>query len=211
MAVHQLGRIADGVARDGSLTKTVNGFIFNRTVYNLEAQAAEQCVPEGKQLIHIQAHRYTHNAAFRRFVNRQFLEQLQLLTVQVQLILGCHVGDGALAAVAADKAFAAGKDVDSEVAMVIAQTAGHALDCMDKFTQLLQVEQRCLMRCVLVAALRVQSGAVGSHKACNVGADNIQVHLLLKSAQYAVVEEGASLNNDVLADGLLAGRTDNLI
>ena len=41
MAVHQLGRIADGVAGDGSLTKTVNSFVFNRTVYNLEAQAGE--------------------------------------------------------------------------------------------------------------------------------------------------------------------------
>ena len=41
MAVHQLGRIADGVAGDGSLTKTVNCFVFNRTVYNLEAQAGE--------------------------------------------------------------------------------------------------------------------------------------------------------------------------
>ena len=112
MAVHQLGRIADGVAGDGSLTKTVNCFIFNRTMDNLEAQAGEQGIPEGKQLVHIQAHRYTHNAAFRRFVNRQFLEQLQLLTVQVQLILGRHVGDGALAAVAADKALAAGKGVD---------------------------------------------------------------------------------------------------
>ena len=121
------------------------------------------------------------------------------------------MGDGALAAVAADKAFAAGKGVNSEMAMVIAQAAGHALDCVDEFTQLLQVEQRCLMRCVLVAALCVQGSAVGSHKACNVGTDNVQIHLLLKGAQYAVIEEGASLNNDVLADGLLAGRTDNLI
>ena len=29
------------VAGDGSLTKTVNSFVFNRTVYNLEAQAGE--------------------------------------------------------------------------------------------------------------------------------------------------------------------------
>ena len=41
MTVHQLSRIADGVAGDGSLTKTVNVFVFNRTVYNLEAQAGE--------------------------------------------------------------------------------------------------------------------------------------------------------------------------
>ena len=95
--------------------------------------------------------------------------------------------------------------------MIIAQAAGHPLDGMNKFTQLLQVEQRCLMRCVLVAALRVQGGAVSSHKAGNIGTDNVQIHFLLKGAQYAVIEEGASLNDDVLADGLLAGRTDNLI
>ena len=95
--------------------------------------------------------------------------------------------------------------------MIIAQATGHTLDGMNEFTQLLQVEQRCLMRCVLVAALRIQGGAVGSHKAGNVGTDNVQIHFLLKGAQYAVVEEGASLNDDVLADGLLAGRTDNLI
>ena len=41
MAVHQLRRIADGVAGDGSLTKTVNVFVFNRTMDNLEAQAGE--------------------------------------------------------------------------------------------------------------------------------------------------------------------------
>ena len=95
--------------------------------------------------------------------------------------------------------------------MIIAQTAGHTLDGMNEFTQLLQVEQRCLMRCVLVASLCVQCCAVGSHKACNVGADNVQIHFLFKGAQYAVVEEGASLNYDMLADGFLAGRTDNLI
>ena len=121
------------------------------------------------------------------------------------------MGDGAFTAVAADKAFAAGKGVDGEVAMIIAQAAGHTLDGMNEFTQLLQVEQRCLMRCVLVAALCVQSRAVGSHKAGNIGTDNVQIHFLLKGAQYAVIEEGASLNDDVLADGLLAGRTDNLI
>ena len=70
VAVHQLGRIADGVAGDGSLTKTVNSFVFNRTMDNLEAQAGEQSVPKGEQLIHIQAHRYTHNAAFGCFINR---------------------------------------------------------------------------------------------------------------------------------------------
>ena len=41
MSVHQLRRIADGVAGDGSLTKTVNSFVFNRTMDNLEAQAGE--------------------------------------------------------------------------------------------------------------------------------------------------------------------------
>ena len=121
------------------------------------------------------------------------------------------MGDGAFTAVAADKAFAAGKGVDGEVAMIIAQAAGHTLDGMNEFTQLLQVEQRCLMRCVLVAALCVQGSAVSSHKAGNIGTDNVQIHFLLKGAQYAVIEEGASLNYDVLADGLLAGRTDNLI
>ena len=121
------------------------------------------------------------------------------------------MGDGAFTAVAADKAFAAGKGVDGEVAMVIAQAAGHTLDDMNELTQLLQVEQRCLMRCVLVAALCVQGSAVSSLKPGNIRTDNVQIHFLLKGAQYAVVEEGTSLNNDVLADGFFAGRTDNLI
>ena len=47
-----------------------------------------------------------------QLVPLQSLEQLQLLAIKVQIILGRHMGNGAFAAITADKALAAGKNVD---------------------------------------------------------------------------------------------------
>ena len=38
MAVHELGWIADGVAGNRALAAAVDGFVFNRTMHNLEAE-----------------------------------------------------------------------------------------------------------------------------------------------------------------------------
>ena len=73
-----------------------------------------------------------------------------------------------LAAIAADEAFAAGKGVDGQMAMVVAQAAGHTLDGVHKFAQLCEVEQRCRLRLVVVAAQSVQRRAEGTHKAGDI-------------------------------------------
>ena len=72
----------------------------------------KQSLPEGQQLVHIETHGNAHKATLRRFVIGQSLEQLQLLTIKVQIILRRHMRNGAFAAITADKALAAGKNVD---------------------------------------------------------------------------------------------------
>ena len=211
MAVHELGRIADGIAGNRALAAAVDGFVFNRTMHDLEAEMREKAVPEGQQLIHVESHRDTHDAARRLFVDGELLQQLQLLAVKVEVITRCHVRNRTLAAVAADEAFAAGEGVDGEMAVVVAQATGHALDGVHKFAQLRQIEQRCRLWLVVVAVHSVQRRAEGTHKAGDIRTHDLQPHLLLEGAQHAIVEEGASLHDDVLADGLLAAGTDDLI
>ena len=81
MTVHELSRVADGIAGDGVLPHAINIFIFNRTGHNLKAQMIEQPLPKGQQLVHIEAHGNAHHATLGRIEVRQSLEQLQLLTI----------------------------------------------------------------------------------------------------------------------------------
>ena len=168
MAVHELGRIADGVAGNRALAAAVDGFVFNGTMHDLEAEVRQKAVPEGQQLIHVESHRDAHNAARRLFIDGELLQQLQLLAVKVEVITRCHVRNRTLAAVAADEAFAAGEGVDGEMAMVVAQAAGHALDGVHKFAQLRQAEQLCWLRLVAVASQSVQRRTEGTHKAGDI-------------------------------------------
>ena len=112
MPMHQLSGIANSVAGNGVLPQAINALILDGTSHNLKAQMIEQPLPKGQQLVHIEAHGNAHKATLRRFVIGQSLEQFQLLAIKVQIILGCHMGNGAFAAITADKALAAGKNVD---------------------------------------------------------------------------------------------------
>ena len=73
MAVHELGRIADGVAGNRALAAAVDGFVFNGTMHDLEAELRQEAVPEGQQLIHVESHWDAHGAARRLFVDRKLL------------------------------------------------------------------------------------------------------------------------------------------
>ena len=112
MTVHELSRVADGIAGDGVLPHAINALILDGTGHNLKAQMIEQPLPKGQQLVHIEAHGNAHHAALGRIEVRQSLEQLQLLAIQIKVVLWRHMRNGALAAIATDEALATSENVD---------------------------------------------------------------------------------------------------
>jgi hypothetical protein len=89
MAVHQFSGIADGVTGNGALTKTVDGFVFNRTRHYLKAERGEQTVPEGQKLVHIQPHRHTDFTPLRFAIDacrRIYLEGCTLAQVSYDFL-----------------------------------------------------------------------------------------------------------------------------
>ena len=63
VAVAQLGREAGGVAGDGGLTAQVQLAAGHGAGVHVKAQSGEKRVPEGQQLVHIQAERDADGAA----------------------------------------------------------------------------------------------------------------------------------------------------
>ena len=122
------------------------------------------------------------------------------------------VRDRAVAAVAADIFFAAGEQVDGELAVVAAQAALRIFHFVREGFQRFGAQQCgvCLM-CAPCFFHTVQRCAVSAHQTGNIGTDDLGFHLLFKRAQNGFIVERAALHDDFAAQLLGAGSADNLV
>ena len=138
MAVHQLCREADRVARDRLLTALVELAVRERRVHDLELQLREEAVPERVKLEHIQSHRNSQLAA-ESLNGAVGLEQTELVLVHIHARSRGLSRDRSLAAVARDELSSAAEGVDRQAAVVVAQTAVRHLDLVNEVAQRLRV------------------------------------------------------------------------
>ena len=161
VAVAQLGREAGGVAGDGGLTGQIQPPAGHRAGVHGKAQSGPEGVPEGQQLVHIQAERNANGAALagHGLVTGQ---QLLLVGVQIQAVVLALTGHGLIAAVAGDELAAIGKGVDGELAVVAAAAALDTDHLLVEGFQLGQIHHPGSFLMVLMAlALAEQGRTVG--------------------------------------------------
>ena len=139
MAVRQLGGITYGVGRNSELpfgVKLAGRFAGDN---HITAQLAEERVPEGQILIHIQHQRYTDGGFGFIIFSLGYFYQLPQLFVDIFIDIGQVIflaANAHLALVAADKPPPVGEDVDGKRAVVGAATAGHRLGLVLKISNL---------------------------------------------------------------------------
>ena len=212
VAVAQLGGEAGRVARDRCLTALVQAAAREGADHDLEPEAGEQRVPERQQLIHVQAQRQADARA--RCGGRGGIavavQQLQLVGVQVQILVVGLAGHGLVASVARDVPLAVRKDIDGQLAVVAAPLTLHGVDLLAELRKLL-LGQHGAAGVLARLGLAVQRCAVSTHQTRDVGADDMDAHLLLKGAENGLVVEGAALHNDAAAQLLRAGGADDLV
>ena len=92
--------------------------------------------------------------------------------------------------------------------MVGAQVAGDGSGGMGEGRQRLLAEQGAPLQVEIPGG---QSGAESAHQSGDGGARHVSAQLLLKSAQYGVVEEGAPLDHDVPAQVVGRGGPNDLV
>lgn len=105
MAVHQLCREADGIRRNGGLTRDIQLAAGERGNGHVKAQSRKQRVPERQQLVHVQAHRQANRAARGVFpaVIHDGQQLFLLVGVEIQAALLLVAGNRTVAAIAADE------------------------------------------------------------------------------------------------------------
>ena len=212
MAVAHLSRIAHAFGRHGLDARLVG--LFARLVRQLhaKAQARKERVPEGVVLVHVERARDTHGAA-RGLVGTQHLavkEQLVFLFEKVGgLSLLLFVAGALLAAVAGDKAPAAAKVVNGELAVVGATAAA---DMLLRHGEVRNVLGRKDGRgAVGAGAIAGEQGrTVGAHAAGDVGTHGMNAGELLKRAQRGIGHKGAALDDHLAADLLGVAQLNDL-
>ena len=212
VAVAHLCRIAHALGRHGLDTRLVG--LFARLVGQLhaKAQAGKERVPEGVVLVHVERARDADGAA-RGLVGAQHLavkEQLVFLFEEVGgLGLLLFVASTLLAAVTGDKAPAAAKVVDGELAVVGATAAA---DMLLRHGEVRDVLGRKNGRgAVGTGAIAGEQGrTVGAHAAGDVGTHGMNAGELLKRTQRGVGHKGAALNDHLTADLLGIAQLNDL-
>ena len=211
VAVAELGRETGGVAGDGGLTGQIEAAAGHRAGVDGKAQLCPESMPEGQQLVHIQAERDADGAALtgHRLIACQ---KLLLVGVEVEAVVLALASDGLIAAVAGDELAAVGEGVDGELAVVAAAAALDADDFLVEVLQLFLAHHGGGGLAVLAALAQAEEGrTVSAHQTGDVGADDLDAHLLLEGAEDGFVVEGAALHDDLPAQLLGAGGADDLI
>ena len=170
-------------------------------------------MPEGQQLVKVQAQRQADLPARGLFVSRVHVRAQLLLLVGVEVQAACvaSAGYGLVAAVAADKAPAGGEGIDRQQAAVFAARAARLFGLACEGLKRVKREHRAFTREKGALFFRVERSAVRAHQAGNIGADDVHAQLVFKRAQHRVVIEGAALHDDVLAQLMRAGAADDLV
>ena len=168
-------------------------------------------MPERQHLVHVQAQRDADGAALagHRLVACQ---KLLLVGIEVQAVVLALAGHGFIAAVAGDELAAIGEGVHGELAVVAAAAALDADDLLVEALQLLQRHHGGSLSVVPGALAQAeQRRTVSAHQARDVGADDLDAHLLLEGAEHGLVVEGTALHDDLAAQLFGAGRADDLV
>ena len=212
VAVAHLGRVAHTLGRHGLDARLVG--LFARLVGQLhaKAQARKERVPEGVVLVHVERARNADGAA-RGLVGVQHLavkEQLVFLFEEVgSLGLLLFVAGTLLAAIAGNKAPAAAKVVDGELAVVGATAAADVLLRHGEVRDILgRKDGRDTVGTGAVAG--EQGRTVGAHAAGDVGAHGVNAGELLKRAQRGVGHKGAALDDHLAANLLGIAQLNDL-
>ena len=197
VAVEQLGGVAHCVGGDGALPLEIQLAGGLRGEDHLKVQLGEESEPEGEVFVHVQPEGDADAApgTVPLSLAVESTELLILVPHQVGQMVGL-LPQGAGAAVARDKAPPAVEGVDSEGAVVGAQTAGGGLGGVGELLQVLGGEQGAPLQVQVPGG---QSGSEGPHDAGNGGPGHLPPQLPLKGAEHRVIEEGPALDHDVLA------------
>ena len=183
MAVHQLRRETNCIAGNGMLAPQIQLGIGQGRRFHAEAQILKETVPERQQLIHIQAHGDS-NRSSRSLAGTVFLQELQLIFINIQALAGVFPGNGLFTPVAANIFSAALKGIYGQTAVVAAQAAGNHTDFMGKFRKLFFRKNGAFFS---FSALSVQRRAISPHKPGDIRAHHLNPHLLLESPEDGVV------------------------
>ena len=196
VAVHQLRRVAGGVGRHRILPLGVQ--LPRRDVRNdkIKVEAVEKRHPEEQIFVHVQSQRQADHPAMalvsggvRSTLFADLADLVELVAVHVRQLLVLAQTQRLFTAVAGDVAFAAGKGIDGEVAVVGTALADHRAGLVLEVFQLVPGKHRGagVLPLVLADALGVDGGAVSAHQPGDIRAGDVVADLLLKAAQHRVV------------------------
>ena len=209
MAVEQLGGVTHGVRGDCALALEIELAAGLGGEDHPEIESCEQLEPEGEVLIHIQSEGNTDSTSGAISLPRSMegAEVVVFVAHQVGQMAGL-LPQRTGAPVAGDEAPPPVKGVDGEGAVIGAQAAGSGSGGVGETVQSLSPQQLALVQVQVTGS---QSGAEGAHDARNHRTGHIPAKLLLKGPEHRVIEEGASLDHNVLSQIVGGGGPDNLI
>ena len=201
--VGELGRIADVLGRDGLHAGLEQLMRAAPRDDDLEAELGEDGEPKRIVLVHAQGPRDTDLAAGGSGVGEPAVAEDALVLVVVEvghlglLRLGLQ-GRAAVTAVAGDQPGAVVEVGDGELAMVLAELADALRAGHLEVVEIALHQGRDRARFVMHP--RSQRGTVGTHQAGDIGTHHVDAGLQLEGPQHRVVEEGAALDDHLVAE-----------
>ncbi|CED90575.1 Hypothetical protein AAM4_0743 [Actinomyces succiniciruminis] len=210
----ELGRVAHVLGGDGVHALLEQLVVGAARQHDAEAQLGEDREPQRVVLVHAQHPGYADLAAgVLPLAQAPVGEGAPVLVVvqvgHVGLGLAALLGGATLAAVAGHVPLAVVEGGDGQLAVVLAQLAHRGLGGEAEAGQLGQAHQRA--GDAVVGLVGGQGGAEAAHEAGDVGADDLAPGEQLEGAQHGVVEEGAALNADALAQLGGVAQLDDLV
>ena len=126
MAVRKFCRITCSIAWDRALAGLIKFAVGKRAYQHRESERNKECMPERKQFPHIETQRKTdHFPALIPLHAAVGRNLFPFECIQIQPVIGCFTADRAFTAVSGDIAFAVGKPVDGQEAVISASIAGN--------------------------------------------------------------------------------------
>ena len=204
VAVGELGRVADVLGGDRLHPVGEDVVAGAARQDHPEAEPGQDREPQRVVLVHVQHPRDADVAARRLGLGEPAVAEDPPVLEVVQVgdralprrLLGARP---ALAAVARDVPGAVGEGRDGELAVVLAEPAGVEARLHAEGVQPGRIQQ-CAGRARLVVSAGGQRRAVGAHQPRDVGTDDLGAGEQFEGSQHRVVEEGAALHDDLLAE-----------
>ena len=208
MPVRKFRGIADGIARNGVLPPEVQltGRFFAED--DFKAARFEKSRPKGKLFVKAERQRKPHSAAPALYARRAFLDAIVFVGVNIQLIR-MRFQPRALFAFVAGNEFPSVRKADHvDVAVRSAPLADVALGRIRKVFQLFFGDDAAFPADILLC---VQCRAERAHQPRDARAHDLFARFYFKRAQNGVVQKGAALHEDVVAEFVRRFGADNFI